>query len=205
MRIARVPDGPTLHFRVESYALVRDIINMQEKHYGGDQKLYSRPPIIVLNKFSSSTDVTKARRKNFPIEAVGETLRSLFDVTSLDQMSNVNKIGRVLLFSRVSKDGVSDDDEVFIDVRHYVVLGSRTNGKRLLDKLSNKSSKLSLEIINRMESVNSSQDLLRAMEEVPNFESEVEEVNLPLRNREGKCNIKLVEIGPRLTLRLLRV
>jgi ribosome biogenesis protein SSF1/2 len=45
LRIAITPRGPTLHFRVESYSLCKDIIKAQ-RHPKGSSLLYHSPPLV---------------------------------------------------------------------------------------------------------------------------------------------------------------
>ena len=51
LRIARLPRGPTLSFKVQSYSLARDVISSLKRH-AMEQKQFSHHPLLVMNGFS---------------------------------------------------------------------------------------------------------------------------------------------------------
>ncbi|XP_052758126.1 protein Peter pan [Galleria mellonella] len=51
MRLARLPRGPTLTFRLHNYSLARDVISSLKKQYV-IMKAFQNAPLIVLNSFS---------------------------------------------------------------------------------------------------------------------------------------------------------
>lgn len=53
LRIARVPRGPTLTFRVVDYALAKDCLALQ-KHPKTSDTEYHKSPLLVLNNFQQS-------------------------------------------------------------------------------------------------------------------------------------------------------
>jgi len=53
LRLVRLPHGPTLTFRLNSFSNIRDIVQMQKTpHSPGSE--YKHPPLLVLNNFSAA-------------------------------------------------------------------------------------------------------------------------------------------------------
>ena len=50
LRIARTPHGPTVTFRVESYALTRDVVSVQRRPREPGHA-FTHPPLVVLHGF----------------------------------------------------------------------------------------------------------------------------------------------------------
>jgi len=59
LRIARHPRGPTLTFRVKSYALTKDIIAAQKHPLAADRKDFTTAPLLVLNGFTGEDKEVK--------------------------------------------------------------------------------------------------------------------------------------------------
>lgn len=51
LKIARLPQGPTLTFWIRNYSLSRDVISSMKKQFVFE-KLYQNAPLIVLNSLS---------------------------------------------------------------------------------------------------------------------------------------------------------
>ena len=52
LRLIKVPQGPTLTFRIKSYSLMKDIANMSKKPHSPSSE-YLAPPLIVMNNFNN--------------------------------------------------------------------------------------------------------------------------------------------------------
>jgi len=64
MKIARVPRGPTLYFKVNNYSLARDVISSLKKQLVF-QKQFDHPPLVILNSFSEDNVQTKLMASTF--------------------------------------------------------------------------------------------------------------------------------------------
>lgn len=53
-KIARAPQGPTLHFKVLKYSLMKHV-RAQQKHPFESQVAYQSPPLVVLNNFGQAS------------------------------------------------------------------------------------------------------------------------------------------------------
>lgn len=51
LRIARLPQGPTLMFRIHNYSLSRDVLSAVKKQMM-NKKLFTNAPLVILNNFS---------------------------------------------------------------------------------------------------------------------------------------------------------
>lgn len=53
MRLMRLPQGPTLYFKVENYMLTREVLSASKRpvHY---QALFGTSPLVVMNGFKNS-------------------------------------------------------------------------------------------------------------------------------------------------------
>lgn len=51
VRIARVPHGPTLMFRIHNYSLNRDVLSSLKKQMT-NKKLFTNAPLVILNNFT---------------------------------------------------------------------------------------------------------------------------------------------------------
>ncbi|KAK8062446.1 Brix domain-containing protein [Apiospora hydei] len=60
LRVALAPRGPTLHFRVDKYSLCKDVRRAQ-RHPRGGGKEYLTPPLLVMNNFSTPNSDAKSK------------------------------------------------------------------------------------------------------------------------------------------------
>lgn len=51
MRLARLPQGPTLTFKIHDYSLSRDVVSSLRKQYT-HSKCFLNSPLIIMNGFS---------------------------------------------------------------------------------------------------------------------------------------------------------
>ena len=51
IRIARLPQGPTLMFRIHNYSLGRDVLSSLKKQMT-NKKLFKNAPLVILNNFT---------------------------------------------------------------------------------------------------------------------------------------------------------
>ena len=248
LRLALTPRGPTLHFRVETYSLSKDV-QKAVKHAKGSRQEYLTPPLLVMNNFTRppSTDSSEPAVPKH-LETLTTTIfQSLFPPIS-PQSTPLSSIRRVLLLNRElpksSSDGSSVDNGSYtINLRHYAISTKPTGISRAVKRLkaaenSNKDSKKRRGFVN-LSKVNDAADYVldpsavggeftSASETEPETDAEVEvmETNArkvlsrkqmnTLRSKNEKAGrpgnpevekkaIKLVEIGPRMRLRMTKV
>jgi ribosome biogenesis protein SSF1/2 len=185
LRIMRFPAGPTLSFRVESFALRSDIVANQKKPPPVDGAPYNTAPVVVLNNFAGSTSST--------VGLMGQLFQSLFPTININ-LIKPGDVHRVVLFQY-------DAEADVVEVRHYFVIGKAVGLSRTVKKLFEGRVPTKL---NQLEDID---DVLDKEAVWSDTDGEGEEVPLaaPFRSLQGRCRVKLSEIGPRMTLKLVKI
>ncbi|XP_014117440.1 PREDICTED: suppressor of SWI4 1 homolog isoform X2 [Pseudopodoces humilis] len=189
LKLFRLPGGPTLTFKVLQYSLVRDVVSALRRHRMHEQQ-FLQPPLLVLGNFGIP---------GIQLRLMAGMFQGMFPALNVHRL-NLNSVRRCLLISY-------DADSQLLEFRHYVQVVpvglSRGIRKILQEKFPD---------LSRMDDVS---ELLTGS--VPLSESEAEPdvaqtvPELP-QSCAGRGNavtrqsaIRLTEIGPRLTLQLLKV
>lgn len=63
-KVARMPRGPTLTFKIHQFTLTRDIIASTKKQYA-DENVYSTAPLVILNSFTGEGKHLKLMASTF--------------------------------------------------------------------------------------------------------------------------------------------
>lgn len=195
LRIATVPQGPTLTFRIMEYSLANHVRAIQRRPHNLGTRDLDEPPLLVLNQMKGEGKHEKA------VKLVAETFRHSFpplDVTT----TRLSTMKRVLLVQR-------DLDTGQFYLRHYALKVQPAGLSRPVRKLITKKRVPKLAKLN---------DVSQLMEGggagVFSSDSEMEaadfaKVTLPQQVRAlrkgSTSTVKLVEVGPRLTLELIKV
>jgi ribosome biogenesis protein SSF1/2 len=188
MRIARLQQGPTLTFNVLSYSTMADVIQIQKDPPKFHPICFERPPLVVLNNFVSD---------NPNIKLASVILQNMFPIINISTIVLRSNM-RVVLF-----DYNKETDT--IEMRHYLItmvpVGLSKSVKRLV---WNKQIKLG--------SMDAVEYILKnsAATESDMEDNEENKVVLPvdINSSNKKLDtraIRLKEIGPRLTMRLMKV
>ncbi|OZJ02240.1 hypothetical protein BZG36_04549 [Bifiguratus adelaidae] len=189
LRIARVPRGPTLTFRVHGYSLAKDVLALQKNPRSPGIEFHTSP-LLVLNNFNKDEKYLKLMTTMF---------QNLFPPINVQTMQLADA-RRIILLNY-------NEDTKRIDYRHYSIgvkpLGISKSVKRVVS--------MNMPDLSNFEDV--SEYVLR---EAHASESDVEEgpesaVTLPQdyvgrgNKRSEQRGIKLIELGPRMELQLLKV
>uniref|UniRef100_A0A914DKM5 Brix domain-containing protein n=1 Tax=Acrobeloides nanus TaxID=290746 RepID=A0A914DKM5_9BILA len=189
MRIMRLPQGPTVSFRVKNYSLARDILSSLKRPVIF-QELFLNSPLVVLNGFNQPD----AKHLNL----VQSLIQNMFPSIHVDTLNLANIRRTVLVNYELETDT--------IEFRHYAI-------KTVPAGLSKSAKKI---VQSRIPDLSKYEDISDyflnpgALSE-SEYEEEQVEVDLPqdLKTRgckKGqKTKIRLVEIGPRLTLQLTKI
>ncbi|RVE40017.1 hypothetical protein evm_015333 [Chilo suppressalis] len=103
MRLARLPRGPTLTFRIHNYSLARDVISSLKKQYV-IMKAFQNAPLIVLNSFSG---------EGMHMKLMATMFQNMFPTINITTVKLKN-IRRCVLMNYNSSSKL-------IDFRHYVI------------------------------------------------------------------------------------
>ncbi|XP_068622802.1 protein Peter pan [Battus philenor] len=189
MRLARLPRGPTLTFRIHNYSLARDVISSLRKQYVM-AKAFKNAPLIVLNSFSGEGNHMKLMATMF---------QNMFPTINITTVK-LKHIRRCVLMNY-------NPATKLIDMRHYVIravpVGLNKGTKKMIQgKIPN---------LNRCKDMSEFFDKAALMSESEFEDDPNAQVTLPqtLASRGAALNsksaIRLVELGPRITLQLIKV
>lgn len=247
LRLALVPRGPTLHFRVEKYSLCKDV-QKSLRHPKAGGKEYLNPPLLVMNNFLSP-DIDDASRGVVPkhLETLVTTVfQSLFPPIS-PQTTPLSSIRRVLLLNREtpkSSSTTTDEQEqqYIINMRHYSIVTNPTGISKGVRRISvakriprERRAKILMPNLGRLEDVadyivdpsaagagftSGSESEMETDAEVEVLEIDRERTSSVKQGvvvhhgkfddhrngvRTHKRAVKLVELGPRMRLRMTKV
>lgn len=190
MRLARLPKGPMLHFKVVKYSLVKDVVSTLKKHRMHEQQ-FTHHPLLILNNFGSD---------GMHIKLMATMFQNMFPSINVHKV-NLNNIKRCVL---LNYNPQSEE----IEFRHYslkvVPVGMSRGVKKLMQERFPNMSKL--------------EDISELLMKGTNLsESEAEQdgdhniTELP-QAYSGRGNmasqqsaVRLTEIGPRMTLKLTKI
>uniref|UniRef100_A0A336KW58 CSON012370 protein n=1 Tax=Culicoides sonorensis TaxID=179676 RepID=A0A336KW58_CULSO len=189
LKIARMPKGPTLTFKVHQYTLSRDVLSSMKTQFF-DEDCYHFAPIVILNGFSASGDAKH-------MKLMTSTFQNMFPAINLSTVK-LSNVKRCVLFSfnPVTK---------LIDIRHYYIrpqpIGINKGVKKLVNRQIPDLSKFDdiSEFVTKAELLSGSE-----------YEDEEKTVVMPAtigrgNIKENKSAIKLYELGPRLTIQLIKI
>eukprot|EP01059_Diplonema_ambulator_P035957 TRINITY_DN8724_c0_g1_i2.p1 TRINITY_DN8724_c0_g1~~TRINITY_DN8724_c0_g1_i2.p1 ORF type:complete len:459 (+),score=229.80 TRINITY_DN8724_c0_g1_i2:32-1378(+) len=187
-KILRSPQGPTLTFKVESFKLKHDIQQEQRRpHSITDSNSFAKPPLVVFNQFNNA----EAHH-----QLMMTTIQGMFPNIQVDTFK-LSHCHRIVLVNYNKAHDV-------IEIRHYGIL-AKTAG------LTPAAKKLSQGIVpKRVGEMEAIEDLfMKGGDYLSDTDGEGEEVELTQKFRKlssgTKTKLKLVEIGPRMTLSLMKV
>ncbi|GFE53138.1 Brix domain containing protein, putative [Babesia ovis] len=218
LKIANLPNGPTLTFSIDLLTLVTDIAKYTSnpKSIGGT---CHNSPLVVLNGFSGPTDGHKRLNGDdfAPMKTVSTTFNSLFSPIDIST-TKMSSCKRVVLFNKNKESDV-------IVLRHYLINLVDCNTSSAVQDLIDKRS---VKRLMRDKSA-SFKDLVKSVTG-PTSSDLMDEDYLELHNTESrdhllrskygltkpgdledvcetgqKLGISLVDAGPRLNLRLIKI
>lgn len=248
LRLAVTPRGPTLHFRVDTYSLSKDV-QKAVKHPKSNQQDFKRAPLLVMNNFITPSPA-EGSQPAVPkhLETLTTTVfQSLFPPIS-PQSTPLSSIRRVLLLNRelpkASSDSTDADPGSYtISLRHYAITTKRTglskavrrlkaaeqlrrDGKKKkgtvnLSKLDDvadyvldpaaagggftSGSESEVETDAEVEVMQTNTRKVLTRKQLNALRSDNEKAGKPFQPGMEKRAVKLVEIGPRMKLRMTKV
>ncbi|XP_014470914.1 PREDICTED: protein Peter pan [Dinoponera quadriceps] len=188
LKLCRLPRGPTLTFKVHNFSLARDVISILKKQMVYEEA-FKNSPLIVLNHFSG---------EGMQLKLIASMFQNMFPTINLTTI-NLSTIRRCvcLNYNAASKT---------IDFRHYAIkvvpVGLSKGVKKLVQA--------------KVPDLSRCQDISDFLTKPTMSESEAEDdeanhvkLSQKLSSRGNHANstsaIRLSELGPRLTLQLIKV
>ncbi|CED82284.1 RNA-binding protein required for 60S ribosomal subunit biogenesis [Phaffia rhodozyma] len=220
MRVARLPAGPTLTFKVERYSLMKDLSNAKTKNVGHAPSLgeFRTPPLLVLSNFNPAP----GEKPQPQLKLMSSMFQGMFPPIQIDK-SALPSFRRVLLISYHAPTHL-------ISIRHYIISIRPTGvSRRLRRTLESSTNPQSFSRPVDLSNDNDISDyLLRAQQDGYETGSETEgesegegsegengmksgRVELPADyvgrgNKKGTNKaVRLVEVGPRMECKLVKV
>jgi len=189
LKIARLPRGPTLTFKIHNFSLARDVISSLKKQLVFE-RAFKTSPLIVLNSFSG---------EGVHMKLMASMFQNMFPTINLTNV-DLNNIRRCVLMNYNPSTNL-------IDFRHYIIkvapVGVSKGVKKVVQgKVPNlaKCNDIS-EFLTKAGILSESE-----MEDDPNSHVTVAQKLISRGNVEqGKSAVRLSELGPRLTLQLIKV
>ncbi|XP_076866059.1 suppressor of SWI4 1 homolog [Brachyhypopomus gauderio] len=190
LRLARLPKGPTLHFRVTKYSLIKDVVSSQKRQRMHGQQ-FAHHPLLVLNNFGI---------EGMHVKLMATMFQNLFPSINVHQV-NLNNIKRCVL---VNYDPASQE----IEFRHYslkvVPVGMSRGVKKIIQEKFPNMSKLEDISDLLMRGVNLSES--EAEQDGEHNITELPQVYSGRGNMQSQQSaVRLTEIGPRMTLQLTKI
>ncbi|KAG2781447.1 hypothetical protein JG687_00005719 [Phytophthora cactorum] len=192
LKIARIPRGPTLSFKVTKYSLMSQMHMVVKRPVDASQALKSKP-LVVLNNFTAPDD---------HIKLMNVTFQNMFPAIDVQTVA-LSECRRVVLFNYEKETDT-------VEFRQYVVraapLGLSKSVKTIVKAKVpnlNKLEDISEYVLGNGAGIGSASD--------SEVDDEASHVTLPdsfrgRGNRKAeKSAVRLTEIGPRLTLSLTKV
>lgn len=217
LRICRTPTGPTLSFRVKRFTLNKHIKAIQRRPYDSS-KLFETSPIVVTNNFGDTSAAPHVKLMRI-------TFQNMFPAINVSTVK-LGDCRRVVLFNFIRRENVAadesgsdkkqqdEDEDEEVEIRHYAIrakpVGVDRKVRRLVEAKIPNLSKLN-DIADYI--TNSAIGTAATGGEMSDSEAEDEtsHVVLPSKfrgkgnNRSQKSALKLIELGPRLRLKLYKV
>ncbi|KAL7484415.1 hypothetical protein ACHAW6_010053 [Cyclotella cf. meneghiniana] len=225
LRLARTPAGPTLTFRVKRFTLGRHLRAVQRRPIDS-ARAFESPPVVVTNNFGDATAAPHVKLMRISFQNIFPAI----NVTTV----KLNECRRVVLFNFIRRDLArkqndnnnnpdqnqhehdSEDEEV--EIRHYAIrakpVGVDRKVRRLIEakipnlsKLQDISDYITGKTADGAPAPTVNSGALSDSE----AEDEAAHVVLPDKyrgkgnHRSQKSALKLVELGPRMGLKLVKV
>ncbi len=198
LRVARFPRGPTLTFKVERYCLQHHVRATQKRPYES-VSAYQTPPLVVLNNFGDATSPPFVKLMKI-------TFQNMFPPLNVNTV-RLTDCRRIVLFDYDAASGV-------VEQRHFAIRAAPSELHKSIKRLV----QTKIPCLGQMQDI-SEFVLGPALQAYggagaasdSEVEDEASQVVLPERFRgrgnlqSQKSAIRLAELGPRLTLRLMKV
>lgn len=215
LRIARTPLGPTLTFQAKRFTLGRQIKAVQRRPHNS-VKAFSTPPVVVTNNFGDATAAPHVKLMRI-------TFQNMFPAINVTTVK-LNECRRVVLFNYMRRnvdesktEGEEGGDEE-VEMRHYAIRATPVGVDRKVRRLV----EAKIPDLSRLEDISdyiTGQTALGAPAPpapsgaLSDSEPEDEQSHVVLpgkfrgkgNNKSQKSALKLIEIGPRLRLKLVKV
>lgn len=187
LKIARMPQGPTLSFKVHSFILTKDVLSSLKKQFV-EETSFQHAPLVILNSFSGEGNHMKL---------MAQTFQNMFPPLNLTTLK-LSTIKRCVLFSYNPATNL-------VDMRHYAVTLVPTGINKGIKKIATKR----IPDMSKFEDIS---DFVLKSQLLSDSEFEDDESKVTLSQslkkgnvESGQSAVRLYELGPRITIELQKV
>eukprot|EP00536_Pseudo-nitzschia_multiseries_P005980 jgi/Psemu1/324143/estExt_fgenesh1_pg.C_1220004 len=212
LRVAKTPQGPTLTFRVHRFSLSKHIQKLQRRPVN-TKSLLDSPPIVVTNNFGDQTAPPQVKLMRI-------TFQNMFPAINVANV-RLKECRRVVLFHLVEEESVDEKAEdgspvinQRVEVRQYAIKATPVG----VDKKVRRLIQSKIPNLNKVQDIadyiagnaNATTSVDAASDSEPedgsNAVVQLAQNYVGRGNKsQGKSALKLVELGPRLCLELIKV
>jgi len=212
MRIAKTPEGPTLTFRVHRFSLSKHIQKLQRRPVNA-KSLLDSPPIVVTNNFGDQTAPPQVKLMRI-------TFQNMFPAINVANV-RLKDCRRVVLFHLIEEENPDEKSEdgtpvvkQRIEIRQYAIKATPVG----VDKKVRRLIQSKIPNLNKVQDIadyisgnaNATTSVDAASDSEPedgsNTVVELAQNYVGRGNKsQGKSALKLIELGPRLYLELIKV
>lgn len=211
MRIAKTPQGPTLTFRVHRFSLSKHIQKLQRRPINA-KSLLDSPPIVVTNNFGDQTAPPQVKLMRI-------TFQNMFPAINVANVK-LKDCRRVVLFHLIEEESPDEKSEdgtpsvkQSVEIRQYAIKATPVG----VDKKVRRLVQSKIPNLNKVQDIadyiagNANATSVDAAsdsepEDGSNAVVQLAQNYVGKGNRsQGKSALKLVELGPRLRLELIKV
>lgn len=200
MRLMRLPKGPSYSFKIKTYCLNQDLQRLIPRNKRINSQQLKIPMVICkgFQNFSESSDPKTISNEN--LKMIEKYFKGLFPSTKYFKQKNTKTFDRVVLFHFNKKANI-------FEIRNYYIKQTFTsinpNIKKMLN--SNKIPDFSNftdvgELFAEKKVILSDSDI----DHLPDSKVEIEDRILG-KEEKYKVNVRLYEIGPRVTMSLFKI
>jgi ribosome biogenesis protein SSF1/2 len=212
MRVAKTPQGPTLTFRVHRFSLSKHIQKLQRRPINA-KSLLDSPPIVVTNNFGDQTAPPQVKLMRI-------TFQNMFPAINVANVK-LKDCRRVVLFHLIEEESPDEKSEdgtpavkQRVEIRQYAIKATPVG----IDKKVRRLIQSKIPNLNKVQdiadyiagSANATTSVDAASDSEPedgsNTVVQLAQNYVGKGNKsQGKSALKLVELGPRLCLELIKV
>lgn len=202
LRIGKTPQGPTLTFRVHQFSLAKHIQKLQRRPMNTNS-LTDTPPIVVTNNFGDASAEPQ-------IKLMRITFQNMFPAINVATV-RLKECRRVVLFHLVDDEDSEEEGRQRVEMRHYAIKATPVGVNKKVRRV----------IQTKIPNLGKVQDIAdyitgqatlgvdAASDSEPEDGNTVVELAQSYSGRgnksQSKSALKLVELGPRLSMELVKV
>lgn len=127
LKLAKLPSGPTITFKINKYCLAGDIFRENENDGKALIKLFNHTPICILNGFNNLHSKDKQ-----PYDIVSTMLQSVFPPIDLNQLKSEQAKKSIFFSVDYNKKG-----EPEVEMRHFYIEQEKASTKKTISNILN--------------------------------------------------------------------